>query len=54
MAGVPVPDGWVVITQEQYDSMAKDVRFLQNLMDAGVDNWDGYHYGWSGYDEDDE
>jgi len=37
--------------KELIDSMREDVDFLQRLHDAGVDNWTGYHYGFS---EDDE
>lgn len=47
-----VMDKVITITQSEYDSLVEDSEFLQNLRAAGVDNWDGYHYGWSGYEED--
>lgn len=47
-----VMDRLITITQSEYDSLVEDSEFLQNLRDAGVDNWEGYHYGWSGYEED--
>ena len=43
----------VVISREEYDKLLSDARFLQNLRNAGVDNWDGYHYGY-GNEEDEE
>lgn len=42
----------VIITEKEYNQLKEDSDFLQNLRAAGVDNWDGYHYGYSG-DEDD-
>lgn len=42
----------VTISMEEYLSLQADSDFLQNLRDAGVDNWEGYHYGWSGFDDD--
>lgn len=46
-------DGWL-LTDQEYKSLVEDSDFLANLRDAGVDNWDGYHYGYAGYDEDGE
>lgn len=40
--------GWL-LTDEEYSHLRADSDFLENLRDAGVDNWDGYHYGYSGY-----
>jgi len=34
----------VIITQEEYDKLVDDSKFLEALMAAGVDNWDGYDY----------
>jgi len=48
MAGVPVPDDLIVITKKEYDQLVEEFNFLQNLRAAGVDNWDGYHYGLGG------
>ena len=31
----------VTITQQEYDSLIKDRRWLYALEDAGVDNWEG-------------
>lgn len=48
----PAPfEGWL-LTDEEYRELVADSEFLQNLRAAGVDNWEGYHYGWSGYEED--
>lgn len=48
----PAPfEGWL-LTDEEYRELVADSNFLRNLRDAGVDNWEGYHYGWSGYEED--
>ena len=33
--------------------LQKDSDFLNNLRSAGVDNWEGYHYGY-GNDDDEE
>lgn len=44
-------DGWFLADRE-FKELVEDSEFLQNLRDAGVDNWEGYHYGWSGYEED--
>jgi hypothetical protein len=44
----------IEIPETEYEFLKSESDFLQNLRDAGVDNWEGYHYGWSGYDEDDE
>ncbi len=41
-------DGTVTISKEEYDQLIEDSRFLENLRDAGVDNWEGYHYGFGG------
>ncbi len=34
----------VTITKSYFDSLVEDAKFLQALQDAGVDNWEGYHY----------
>lgn len=52
MAGIPVPDDMIVISKKEYQELVADSEFLQNLRDAGVDNWDGYHHGWSGWEDD--
>lgn len=48
-----LPDHWI-LSNEEYAALAADSLFLANLKAAGVDNWDGYHYGYSGYDEDED
>lgn len=38
----PAPfEGWL-LTDEEYRELVADSEFLQNLRDAGVDNWEGY------------
>lgn len=32
----------VTITEEEYDQLFEDSRFLEALRAAGVDNWNGY------------
>jgi hypothetical protein len=39
-------DGYVSITKDEYESLKEDSEFLANLRAAGVDNWDGYYYGY--------
>lgn len=48
-----LPDHWI-LSNKEYAALAADSLFLANLKAAGVDNWDGYHYGYSGYDEDED
>ena len=43
----------IEIPETEYAALVADSKFLSNLLDAGVDNWDGYHYGY-GNDEDEE
>lgn len=38
----------IVVDAKEYEQLKEDSEFLQNLRNAGVDNWDGYHYGWGG------
>lgn len=44
-------EAYMLVSNEEYAALVADSEFLDNLRDAGVDNWEGYHYGWSGYDE---
>lgn len=44
-------DGWL-LTDREFKELVADSEFLQNLRAAGVDNWEGYHYGRSGCRED--
>lgn len=46
-------NGTWTLTQQEYQQLKRDSEFLANLEAAGVDNWDGYHYGY-GNDEDEE
>lgn len=46
-------NGTWLLTDHEYATLVADSKFLENLRDAGVDNWDGYHYGY-GNDEDEE
>ena len=34
----------VTITQEEYEELQEDSKFLFMLRAAGVDNWEGYDY----------
>ena len=34
----------MVISVHQYKKLLDEVKFLEALQDAGVDNWDGYDY----------
>lgn len=43
----------IEIPETEYEALKRDSEFLANLEAAGVDNWDGYHFGSAGYDEGD-
>lgn len=47
-------DGVWHLSPSEYKELRDDSQFLRNLRDAGVDNWEGYHYGWAGYDEEED
>lgn len=47
MTWLSVPDDMIVISKKEYDQLIEDSEFLANLHAAGVDNWDGYHYGFN-------
>jgi hypothetical protein len=34
----------VTITQDEYDELLQDQKFLDALRAAGVDNWEGYEF----------
>lgn len=36
----------ITISMEEYNRLLADSEFLANLRAAGVDNWEGYHYGY--------
>jgi hypothetical protein len=36
----------VTITQEEYEALLEDSRFLRALESAGVDNWEGYSFAY--------
>ena len=36
----------VTITQEEYESLLEDSKFLRALEAAGVDNWEGYEFAF--------
>lgn len=44
----------VTISNEEYESLLEDRRFLRALEAAGVDNWEGYQYAFEDEDEFDE
>lgn len=54
MDPIRIGDELVVIEWKEYQVLVDDSLFLENLRAAGVDNWDGYHHGYSGYDEDED
>lgn len=41
------------LTKENAE-LQKDSDFLNRLQAAGVDNWDGYHYGFGDEEDEDE
>lgn len=43
-------DDIIVISLEEYAEMKEELRWLQCLEEAGVDNWDGYDYALELYD----
>ncbi|HEY6021271.1 MAG TPA: hypothetical protein VIY48_15615 [Candidatus Paceibacterota bacterium] len=47
-------DGVWHLSDGEYAALVADSKFLSNLLDAGVDNWEGYHYGYGSEDEEDE
>lgn len=42
----------IEITKKEYDELVKDQTFLNCLIGAGVDNWDGYDHAIESYQED--
>ncbi len=44
-------DGSIILTKEEYEMILRDLRLLRHLLEAGVDNWEGYG-SWD--DEEDE
>lgn len=44
----------VEITKSDYDDLVEDARFLKCLLNAGVDNWDGYDFALDLFSELDE
>ena len=41
----------ITITKAEYDGLVEDHDFLECLIAAGVDNWDGYDYAIEMRDE---
>ena len=41
----------ITITKAKYDELTNDVAFLNCLINAGVDNWDGYEWAQEAYEE---
>jgi len=44
-------DKQITISVQEYGKMLDDILFLNCLREAGVDNWEGYSYAYSLYDE---
>lgn len=42
----------VTIPRSLYARLLADSKFLARLHAAGVDNWNGYHYGFAADEED--
>jgi ERCC4-related helicase len=42
----------VVITKEEFDALNESSKMLSALEEAGVDNWEGYHYAYDYLEED--
>jgi len=42
---------FVVITEQEYNSLCQDHQFLEALQAAGVDNWEGYEAARESMDE---
>jgi hypothetical protein len=42
----------VTIPKTEYEELVRDQEFLRNLEAAGVDNWEGYEYGFGDDSED--
>lgn len=43
---------WISIPEEEYKQMVQDIKFLDALRAAGVDNWSGYDYALDILEED--
>lgn len=41
-----------LLPEADVKSLKEDAKFLLKLQDAGVDNWDGYHYAFQDDEED--
>ena len=41
----------ITISIQEYGKMLDEILFLDCLREAGVDNWEGYSYAYSLYDE---
>jgi hypothetical protein len=41
----------ITISKDEYNELISNQFFLQCLMGAGVDNWDGYEYAQETYQE---
>ena len=44
-------DKQITISVQEYGKMLDDILFLNCLREAGVDNWEGYSYAYSLYNE---
>ena len=42
------------LDQEDYDEMLEEIKFLNRLREAGVDNWEGVYYARQEEDDDDD
>ena len=51
MLGEYYPKNVKDLTQEDYEEMLEEIKFLNRLRDAGVDNWEG---AWAAHEFDDD
>lgn len=45
-------DELVTISYEEYEELLADSKLLNCLLNAGVDNWDGYDFALEEYNDD--
>lgn len=49
-----IPEDSILVSKKEYDKLKKDSQFLNALISAGVDNWDGYSYAHKLMEEEEE
>lgn len=51
MTEIEIPEGFVLISEDELDALKDDKLWRICVEDAGVDNWDGYSYAMEVYRE---